>query len=220
MILGGLGALAAVAFGRPSTARGFGVVGATGGVYTEAEIAGLDSAGMHAAAKGPATALCSAAETGMAVLMMSQGSALVGMVGAYTEQAEHALKAEPPSAVRGSGHEAIGVWGSSDSQVGVLAESPRGVALRARGAIQSDGVGNNVIRRRSSSQFVQYRETTDKSHVSVTLTSDPNGNGKGDDGNTPSFWIERQPGKGFVIHLSEKAKSDLSFSFFIVGPVS
>ncbi len=97
------------------------------------------------------------------------------------------------------------------AQMGVAAmiEAEHGVAIRAFGRIQSDMVGNHVIRRGEASAFVPCMRIIETSHVSITLNGDAGAS---------SFWVEILPGKGAILHLDKRAKQDTRFTWLVVEP--
>jgi hypothetical protein len=76
-----------------------------------------------------------------------------------------------------------------------------------RGRAAYSGVARGAIAAKSDSVFVAAPTIDDRTLVSLTLTGDP-GNA------TP--WVEVQPGKGFVVHLTAKAKGALSFTYLMI----
>jgi hypothetical protein len=102
-----------------------------------------------------------------------------------------------------------GVWGQAAGldAVGVVALNGDGRALSVRGRAAFSGVATGAIAARSDSAFVAAPTIGDGTLVSLTLTGDP-GNA------TP--WVEVQPGKGFIVHLTAKAKGPLSFTYLLI----
>jgi hypothetical protein len=68
--------------------------------------------------------------------------------------------------------------------------------------------------------FVESSFVRPVSHVTVTLTGDP-----GQAGSAPGFkpvvvWVERQPGTGFVVHMSRPVRVNTPFTYLVVEPVT
>lgn len=111
----------------------------------------------------------------------------------------------------------IGVEGASDRDigVGVLARNPSGAALKVAGVAQFSTAGNGSIPAFQDSAFVGHSAITGASHVTVTLTGSPGAAV----GPPPTvMWVERQPGVGFVVHLTRKVGVVTPFSYLIVEP--
>lgn len=105
-----------------------------------------------------------------------------------------------------------GVVGFSDNGIGVLAVSKGSPALRVEGKSSFSTVGNGTFPRMKKSFTVEVSGlVTEKSHISVTLTSDP-----GSD--TSISWIERDPPDRFTINLTKSVLRATSFTYFIVEP--
>jgi hypothetical protein len=110
----------------------------------------------------------------------------------------------------------IGVFGFSSIAVGVLAEGP--TALRVLGNADFSTAGSGTIPANQDSVFVGAPFVTALSHVTVTLTGDP-----GQASSQPGFkpvvvWVERQPGTGFVVHMSRPVRVDTPFTYVVVEP--
>lgn len=93
----------------------------------------------------------------------------------------------------------IGVYGYSKGSIGVKARSKSGTALRVDGRSSFSTVGSGTIPRghKSFAVDVEPGVVTENSHVSVTLTSDPNVIGR----DAAVSFIERDPANdGFVIN--------------------
>ena len=92
-----------------------------------------------------------------------------------------------------------GVWGQAagPDAFGVVALNGDGRALSVRGRAAFSGVAKGSIAPKSDSAFVAAPNVDANTLVSLALMGDP-GNG------TP--WVEIQPGRGFVVHLTAKAK--------------
>ena len=101
------------------------------------------------------------------------------------------------------------VVGFSDTGIGVLAISKNSPALRVEGKSSFSTVGSSDIS--SDKQQVKNPLVTSKSHITVTLMDiDP--------GKVAVSWIERTPGKGFTVHLTDKVQQKVPFTYFIVEP--
>ncbi|MEM3404413.1 MAG: hypothetical protein QXJ17_07760 [Nitrososphaeria archaeon] len=110
-----------------------------------------------------------------------------------------------------------GVVGFSDTGIGVLAISKNSPALRVEGKSSFKTVGSGTIPRLRKSVTVNVAPglVTEKSHISVTLTSDPTVLG----GEAVVSWIQRDPGNNrFTINLTKAVGRDTSFTYFIVEP--
>ena len=94
---------------------------------------------------------------------------------------------------------------SAGSSMNALAHCAEALSVRGRAAFS--GVATGAIAARSDSAFVAAPTIGDGTLVSLTLTGDP-GNA------TP--WVEVQPGKGFIVHLTAKAKGPLSFTYLLI----
>jgi hypothetical protein len=128
---------------------------------------------------------------------------------------------------RPSSASGYGVWGSSPSGIAVLGESPSGTgvvatgltALHVQGTAKFSTAGSGSIPANQDSVTVSVPFITALSHVTVTLTGDP-----GQASSVPGFkpvvvWVERQPGTGFVVHMSRPVRVDTPFTFLVVEPV-
>jgi hypothetical protein len=102
-----------------------------------------------------------------------------------------------------------GVVGFADTGIGVLAISKNSPALRVEGKSSFSTVGSDNIN--SDKQNVKNPLVTSKSHITVTLM-DKN------PGKVAVSWIERMPGKGFTVHLTDKVQQKVPFTYFIVEP--
>jgi hypothetical protein len=121
----------------------------------------------------------------------------------------------------------------SESGPAVMAETQDGVALRALvkaeggiaiiaehglsgdalltfGRIRSDMVGSGVVKaHQRTSPVIPCPAVTDESHVSITFNANPYGAG---------FWVERLPGRGFILHLTRPIPRDLPFTYSAIDP--
>ena len=102
-----------------------------------------------------------------------------------------------------------GVVGFADTGIGVLAISKGSPALRVEGKSSFSTVGSSDIS--SDKQQVKNPLVTSKSHITVTLM-DKN------PGKVAVSWVERTPGKGFTVHLTDKVQQKVPFTYFIVEP--
>jgi len=121
------------------------------------------------------------------------------------------------TSIHGNSSNGIGVNGCSDYSTGVLAESSNGIALEVRGKSRFSTVGNGIIPRlrKTFTVSVASKLLTSKSHVSVTLTSDPTVLG----GDAAISWIQRDPANNrFTINLTKAVGKDTTFTYFIVEP--
>jgi hypothetical protein len=129
---------------------------------------------------------------------------------------------------RPSSASGYGVWGSSPSGIAVLGESPSGTgvvatgltALHVQGNAKFSTAGSGSIPANQDSVAVSVPFITALSHVTVTLTGDP-----GQASSVPGFkpvvvWVERQPGTGFVVHMSRPVRVATPFTYLVVEPVS
>jgi hypothetical protein len=109
----------------------------------------------------------------------------------------------------------IGVDGFGTIGVRAVGSS---AALQVQGMAQFTTVGSGVIGANQDSVFVESSFVRPVSHVTVTLTGDP-----GQAGSAPGFkpvvvWVERQPGTGFVVHMSRPVRVATPFTYFVVEP--
>jgi hypothetical protein len=204
------------------SAKHIGVIGVSGSAYSEDDLAKLDPAGMHAAATGVTPAFCAASDAGPAAIGMSaKHIGVVGTTGnAYSEDqiaqldpaGIHAastgtLDALCAEAVNGTGVEGMA---TGKSGIGVAAvNAAGGTALRVEGRIQSNMIDAGSVARKRDLATVQCNSVSANSHVQVTFNGEPPEGG---------FWVERQPGRGFVVHLSDKTKRDLPFTYWVADP--
>ena len=110
-----------------------------------------------------------------------------------------------------------GVEGQSETGRGVWARSERGFALVVSGVAQFSTAGNGTVPAAQDSAFVGHSAVTAKSHITVTLTGSPR--------TAAAFpplvlWVERQPGIGFIVHLTRTVGRATPFSYLIVEPES
>jgi hypothetical protein len=105
-----------------------------------------------------------------------------------------------------------GVHGAASAEggIGVLAEhtgSGRGLAVKGRAGLST--CGNDTVAAGRKSKTVSNSAVTAKSHVTVSLTSDP--------GSAQTLWVQRQAGS-FTVHLTSAVGNATSFSYLIVEP--
>ena len=105
-----------------------------------------------------------------------------------------------------------GVHGAASAEggIGVLAEhtgSGRGLAVRGRAGFST--CGNDTVAAGRKSKTVSNPAVTAKSHITVSLTSDP--------GSAQLLWVQRQAGS-FTVHLTSAVSNATSFSYLIVEP--
>jgi len=119
--------------------------------------------------------------------------------------------------VYGTSTKGHGVQGVSEEGIGVLAQSPRGTALQVEGKSSFSTVGSGTIPAFKKSYTVGLPAglVTDKSHISVTLTSDPNLIGE----DAAVSFVERDPANNrFTINLTKAVGRNTTFTYFIVEP--
>jgi len=101
--------------------------------------------------------------------------------------------------------------------VQATAESANGTALRVEGKSSFSTVSSGTIPRLRKSFAVNVASglITGKSHISVTLTSDPTVLG----GDAAISWVQRDPTNNrFTINLTKAVGKDTTFTYFIVEP--
>ena len=116
--------------------------------------------------------------------------------------------------VDGAPSVAVGVNGrvSAPTGVGVKAENTAGgPGLQVVGQASFSTIGSAEIPRGSAAVAIAAPAITANSHVTVTLVGDPG---------PPVVvqWIERQPGVGFVVHLTGKVTGTTPFTYFSAEP--
>jgi len=70
--------------------------------------------------------------------------------------------------------------------------------------------GSGLVAAREDTAPVSNPAVTPNSHITVTFTGDPD--------RAQVAWVERQPGSGFVVHLSGRPRSNVPFTYLIVEP--
>jgi hypothetical protein len=123
------------------------------------------------------------------------------------------------SSVEGTGVEGRGFFGVSgvgdeSAGVGVFASSLNGRALVVAGTAQFLTAESGTIPAGQDSVFVFNRRVTGKSHITVTFIGSPGIPLAGFP--IVILWVERQPGNGFVIHLTRKTGQETPFTYLIV----
>jgi hypothetical protein len=145
------------------------------------------------------------------------GSGESGVVGIATEEI-----GTFGDGVLGSSPNGNGVRGTSRAAgIGVKAEaeSDAGTALQVDGRAKFSSAAAGSIAAGQDSAFVSNLTVTSLSHVTVTLTGDP-GQASSAPGSKPVVvWVGRQPGTGFVIHMSRPVRTATPFTYLIIEPV-
>lgn len=125
----------------------------------------------------------------------------------------------PGNGVSGISPNGNGVLGRAlAAGVGVKAEagSAAAAALHVEGRSKFSTAGPGTIPAGQDSAFVGNPFVTSSSHITVTLTADP-GQASSTPGTKPVVvWVERQPGTGFVVHLTRPVRSPTPFTYLIV----
>lgn len=115
--------------------------------------------------------------------------------------------------VRGHSTSSAGVRGKSESGPGGSFVSNTGPALDVIGKAQFSTAGSGVIPAGQDSSPVGNSAVTASSHITVTLASNP--------GPRQLRWVERNPGVGFTVYLTETAppgRPQTNFTYLIVEP--
>lgn len=126
------------------------------------------------------------------------------------------VRGEGNPGVSGFSSTNIGVLGEADNGIGVLASSNQFIALYVQGPAAFSTVGSGTIPAFQDSVFVSNPAVTAQSHISATLAGDPGPVVTGFP--TVIHWLERQPGTGFVIHMTRRVGQATPFSYLIVEP--
>ena len=87
-----------------------------------------------------------------------------------------------------------------------------GIALDVSGRARFTTAGNGTVPAKADSHAVSNPAVQANSNVIATLTSDP--------GDAQISWVERNPGSGFVLHLTKKLGAATSFAYFITESAS
>ncbi|MGH2367495.1 MAG: hypothetical protein ACRDI2_04795 [Chloroflexota bacterium] len=90
-------------------------------------------------------------------------------------------------------------------------EPDGGLALEVIGKSRFSTAGSGTVAAGDSAAFVANSAVTAKSHITVSLISDP--------GSRQLGWIERQPGTGFTVHLTSAPppqRPETDFTYLIV----
>lgn len=182
----------------------------------EARMNSPTAAGTGVAASGSVCGVSAVAihKDGVGVLGMALGvSGTATGVKGITEGAS-SYSQDPPvlSGVHGFANTATGVRGDSISGVGVVAATQRGTALKVEGRACFSTAGEGSIASRKPSATVANAQVTSKSHITVTLTSNPG------EEKTTVGWVDRNPGVGFVVHLTDEVHHPTSFTYLIIEP--
>jgi hypothetical protein len=110
----------------------------------------------------------------------------------------------------------IGVSGICGEGTALYGRSSLGTALEVVGTAKFSTAGSGIIPASQDSAFVDNAAVTAKSHVTVTLTGSP---GIPSAGSLPTIlWVDRQPGTGFVLHMTRKVGPATPFTYLIVEP--
>lgn len=129
------------------------------------------------------------------------------------------VRGEGAPGVSGFSSTGVGVLGEADNGIGVYASSNSFIALYVLGPASFSTAGSGTVPANQNSAFVSNPGVTAQSHITVTLTGDPSTvTVKG--GSAPSLilWVERQPGTGFVVHLTSRVGPATPFTYLIVEP--
>lgn len=120
--------------------------------------------------------------------------------------------------VKARGSSGVGVHGDTFDGIGVRAqclgaadpEHPMGpeLALDVIGKARFSTAGSGIVPAWANRATVDNEAVTGHSHVTVTFTRDP--------GRASVAWVQRQPGSGFVVHLSARPHWDVPFTYLIV----
>jgi len=110
----------------------------------------------------------------------------------------------------------VGVLGEAGNGIGVYASSNEFIALYVQGPAAFSTVGSGTIPAFQGSFFVSNAAVTSQSHITTTLAGDPGPVITG----FPAVvqWLERQPGTGFVIHMSRRVGQATPFTYLILEP--
>ena len=151
--------------------------------------------------------------TGSGVLGVNNGSG-PGVKG--TSGGGQGVRGEGAVGVSGSTTSGAGVMGEADDGIAVyaLASAP-GIALWVQGQANFSTAGSGVIPASQDSAFVSNPAVTVQSHITVTLTGNP---GAFISGVPVLHWVERQPGSGFVVHMTRRVGPATPFTYLIVEP--
>jgi hypothetical protein len=140
-------------------------------------------------------------------------------------QTPDGMAAPDGTGVRGRNMQAssfgIGVHGEASGEgVGVKATAGQATAtaLQVEGRARFSTAAASTIPAGLDSAFVSNSVVTAQSHITVTLTGDP-GQASSAPGSKPTVvWVERQPGTGFVVHMSRPVRFAAPFTYLIVEP--
>lgn len=107
----------------------------------------------------------------------------------------------------------IGVYGRSDAGIGVQAkvDDATGFALDVLGRARFSSAGSASVPAGQTSVFVPDEAVGAASHISVTLMGNP--------GLRTLQWVERAPGSGFTVHLTNVGpKPETPLTYFVLEP--
>jgi len=156
---------------------------------------------------------------------VSEGWGPVGVIGAAVGAGAIGVhgKSDRGCGVNGRSEYGPGVVGEGlGDGPGVRAESRSrtepypldgGLALEVQGKARFSTCGAYTLPRGQNSVFVPNAAVTDVSHITVTLTGDP--------GPRQLHWVERDPGVGFRLHLTQgppPQRPQTAFTYLIVEP--
>jgi hypothetical protein len=119
--------------------------------------------------------------------------------------------------VNGHSDDGIGVRAFTFTGIGVHAEGP--TALEVQGTAKFSTAGFDAILANQDSAMVSNVFVTALSHITVTLTGDPGQAGSAQGFKPVVVWVERQPGTGFIVHMSRPVRVDTPLTYLIVEPV-
>lgn len=187
--------------GESTSPGGVGVVGSAPfrGVFAHAT--GATGIGVEARADHYGLYGVALSAGGIGAVGEGQGAVGVGVDGLGPFRGMRALA---------SGTGGIGIEASAPSGTGVKASGP--VALEAIGKSKFSTVGNGQMPGGVLDHQVNDPKVGANTYVCVQLNSDP---GKA----LFIRFIERLPGTGFIIHLEDKTKQAVDFSYWFADPV-
>jgi hypothetical protein len=86
----------------------------------------------------------------------------------------------------------------------------QGIALDIQGTARFTSCGAGSVGAKTDTTTVVQPKVTALSHITITFVADP--------GDIGGFWVQRQPGTGFVLHLAKKSDVAAPFTYFVVEP--
>ena len=120
----------------------------------------------------------------------------------------------------GPGGQGVGVYGYTFDGVGVKAHCvsaavpghPTGpeLALEVVGKARFSTASAGIVPAWANAATVDNPAVTEQSHITVTFMGNP--------GWASVTWVERQPGTGFIVHLSSRPWRKVPFTYLIVEP--